>query len=97
MTVSVIFGNAFSFLISVIDQLQLIIHIPILNINIPANSMEFFSVAVPIVTYDVFENFEAYNDFIQLLTRSSNKEKKKRRLLKETKETKDDVLERITD
>ena len=32
--------------------------------------MEFFSVAVPLVTYDLLENFDTYNDFIELLTRS---------------------------
>ena len=32
--------------------------------------MEFFSVAVPIITYDLFQNFDLYNDFIELLTRS---------------------------
>ena len=36
--------------------------------------MEFFSIAVPIVTYDILENFELYNDFIKMLTRSNEEE-----------------------
>ena len=57
-------GTTLSFLISVVDQLQIIIHLPILNIQIPANGMEFFSIAVPIVTYDIFENLSFYLNFI---------------------------------
>ena len=58
---------------------------PILNIEIPANGMEFFSIAVPIVTYDILENFEPYNDFLEYLTRSqdtnkTSEENDKRRL-----------------
>ena len=64
MVISLFLGGSLSFLVSVVDQLQLIIHLPILNIEIPANGMEFFSLAVPIVTYDVLENIELYNNFI---------------------------------
>lgn len=64
MAMSLVMGGSASFLISAIDQLQLIIHIPILNIDIPANAMEFFTISVPIVTYDILENIDAYNSFI---------------------------------
>ena len=63
-------GTTLSFLISVVDQLQIIIHLPILNIQIPANGMEFFSIAVPIVTYDIFENLSFYLNFIKSFTRN---------------------------
>ena len=42
--------------------------------------MEFFTIGVPIVTYDILENFEPYNDFLEFLTRSRvDKIKKTRR------------------
>ena len=46
--------------------------------------MEFFTISVPIVTYDILENIDAYNDFIEVLTRSKSiaVDKKKRRMLK---------------
>ena len=33
--------------------------------------MEFFTLTVPIVTYDVLENIETYNEFILKLTRGT--------------------------
>ena len=50
------------------DQLQLIIHLPILNLIIPSNAMEFFSIIVPIVTYDLLESFEEYQIFIMYIS-----------------------------
>ena len=62
-------GGSFSLLVSVVDSLQLIIHLPLFNVDIPPNGMEFFTLTVPIVTYDVLENIEVYNNFILRLTR----------------------------
>ena len=70
MTQSMVLGGSLSFLVSVIDQLQIVIHLPVLNIEIPPNGMEYFSIIVPIVTYDLLENVDAYNNFIEMLTRS---------------------------
>ena len=51
-------------------------------VNFPANSMEFFTITVPIVTYDVLENFEYYNNFIQFLTRNIKENEGEDRLRK---------------
>ena len=61
--------------------------------------MEFFSIAVPIVTYDILENYELYNDFIKMLTRSSEvvEQDERRRLEEEVSETGKEILERISD
>ena len=67
-----VLGGSLSFLVSVVDQLQIVIHLPVLNIEMPPNGMEYFSIVVPIVTYDLLENIDAYNNFIKMLTRSKN-------------------------
>ena len=87
MSINMLLGGSVSFLLSIVDQLQIIVHLPILNLQIPSNGMEFFSISVPIVTYDLLENIEVYNDFLDLLTRSEKKGKKKKlRRLSESKE-----------
>ena len=58
----------------------------------PPNGMEYFSIIVPVVTYDLLENIDAYNNFIEMLTRSKNvvgdKEGKRRQLQFITEEEK---------
>jgi hypothetical protein len=39
-----------------INQLQMMIHLPMLNIVMPANVSKFFGVIIPIATYDVLES-----------------------------------------
>ena len=41
-----------------INPLQIVFHLPALNFGIPANLMEYFSVIVPVVNFDVTENLE---------------------------------------
>ena len=36
--------------------------------------MEFFSICVPIITFDLLENVDEYNDFIEMITRSREEE-----------------------
>ena len=101
IAISLIVSGSFSLMVSIIDQLQIIIHLPILNILVPANAMQFFSTAVPIVTYDILENYDLYNDFIKYLTRSGSTaaadESKTRRLQKFQELESKKILRRITD
>ena len=45
--------------------------------------MHFFATVVPIVTFDLLENIDEYNDVIQFLTRSSPSQSQDKRLLQE--------------
>ena len=46
-------GGTVSLLLSSFDQMQIFIHLPVMNLKIPANAMTFFSTIVPIVTFDL--------------------------------------------
>ena len=46
--------------------------------------MEFFSIIVPIVTYDLLENVDIYTDFIKYFTRNTEDGKMKKRKLEAT-------------
>ena len=48
--------------------------------------MEFFTTTVPIVTYDVLENIDSYNEFLLYLTRSKPMESQSSRRLAENDE-----------
>lgn len=50
-------------------------HLPALNFNFPSNAMEFFSIIVPVVNYDILDDFEPYQEF--LVSVSGEKETKK--------------------
>ena len=39
-----------------VRALQLILHLPLLNIIMPSNVMQIFEIIIPIVMFDVFEN-----------------------------------------
>lgn len=49
------FPGAASLLVSWINSLQILIHLPMLYIIIPANVSQFFGVIIPIVTFDVLD------------------------------------------
>mmetsp|Transcript_12386 Transcript_12386/g.19281 ORF Transcript_12386/g.19281 Transcript_12386/m.19281 type:complete len:218 (+) Transcript_12386:3359-4012(+) len=62
MVVSFI-ANAFlsgslSLVLGMVNSLQLIVHLPMLNVAIPANAMLVFKALIPIVTFDILENYE---------------------------------------
>ena len=71
---SMVMNGGASFLLQVIDQLQLVIHLPLLILRMPSNVMEFFSICVPIITFDLLENVDEYNDSIEMVTRSKKEE-----------------------
>jgi hypothetical protein len=41
---------------------------PALNFGVPSNLMEYYSIIVPIVNFDVLENYDWYQDFLDWLT-----------------------------
>lgn len=41
------------YMVSMINALQIILHLPIMNISVPANTMSTFENIVPIVAFDV--------------------------------------------
>jgi hypothetical protein len=45
-------------LLAFINSLQLILHLPIMNLKIPANALSFFQIVLPIVLFDILENIE---------------------------------------
>jgi hypothetical protein len=55
-------GNT-DLLVSVINSLQFIFHLPIMNIIFPANVMTFFDTMIPIVMFDVLADIPQAEDF----------------------------------
>jgi hypothetical protein len=45
-------------LLGFINSLQLILHLPIMNVKLPASSLGFFQIVLPIVLFDILENIE---------------------------------------
>ena len=39
-------------------------HLPLINIKFPGNSLKFFEIIIPIVNYDLLDDVKWYNDFI---------------------------------
>lgn len=43
-------------LLSMINSLQIIVHLPLLNVTVPANVMKIEELLIPIVMFDIFES-----------------------------------------
>ena len=46
-----------SYLFGVLNSMQLVLHLPIFNVIVPANVNEIFSIVIPVFTYDVLSEF----------------------------------------
>ena len=63
-----VFASSLIHMVSLINALQFIFHLPIMSIVFPANVMSFFSIMIPLVMFDVlsdvpfFESFFVAND-----------------------------------
>jgi hypothetical protein len=55
---NLIISGSLSQLLGFIDSLQLILHLPIMNIKIPASALSFFQIMIPIVLFDLLEGVE---------------------------------------
>ena len=57
-------------------------HIPAMDVTIPSNTMVYFGTLLPIVTFDLLRDIDAYNDFVASISRSSITDKTGFRMLK---------------
>ena len=62
--------GSLSFLIGALDQMQLMIHLPVLDISLPSNALNFFKVLVPIVNFDVMSEIDQYNNLLNQFSSS---------------------------
>ena len=51
-----------------------------MNFGFPSNAMEYFTIIVPIVNYDVLENVQTYEEFIVSISSQNDLKKPKRAL-----------------
>ena len=49
------FKGALYLILGMINSLQLILHLPIMNIVLPANVMTMFTILIPVVMFDITE------------------------------------------
>ena len=54
--------GGYEYMLSMINALQIILHLPIFNVAWPAPIMEFYKVIIPFVMFDIIESFESIND-----------------------------------
>ena len=45
-------------------------HMPIMDINIPSNAMTYFQTMVPIVTFDLMNSIEVYQEFVSSISKN---------------------------
>ena len=57
VALNVVFQGALSLIFGMINSLQLVLHIPIMRIVLPGNLMTVFAVLIPIVMFDVLQEF----------------------------------------
>jgi len=60
LILNVAFKGALSLVLGMINTLQLILHLPIMNTPIPANVMSMFSILIPVVMFDLLEEFHIF-------------------------------------
>ena len=56
--INVVFSQALALLLGMINSLQIIFHLPILYVVMPGNVQTLFQIMVPVVMFDILENFE---------------------------------------
>ena len=54
--INLLVAGSLSLILSMINSLQLIVHLPLINVSTPANVMSVVEVLVPIVMFDVLES-----------------------------------------
>ena len=59
---NLLFSQAFSIMLVMVNALQLTLHLPIMNIVFPENAMTYISTLFPIVMFDVLEDNQWFND-----------------------------------
>ena len=57
---NLVLAGSMKYFIGMVNSLQLIIHLPIFNVPIPANVSTFFEAILPIVMFDVLSDFQIF-------------------------------------
>ena len=60
-----------------IGIIQVVNHIPLMNINVPSNAINFYKMVIPIVNYDLLSNFDFYEDFLIRISRTATTQTEK--------------------
>ena len=50
-------------MVSMINALQMILHLPIMSIKFPSNTMNFYQAIKPFVAFDILDNNEIFESF----------------------------------
>ena len=82
------FGSALKILIQMIGIIQIVNHIPLMNIDVPSNAVSFYKAIIPVVNYDMLSNFDFYEDFLTRISRSKSSNSVPGRMLEELLEDK---------
>lgn len=53
---NLVMAGSLGHLLSMINSLQIIVHLPLLNVAVPANVMKIEELLIPIVMFDIFES-----------------------------------------
>ena len=51
--INIIIQGALNHFLQMMNQLQIIMHLPMMNTNMPSNNMKFFSAMMPITAFDI--------------------------------------------
>ena len=65
VALSFIASGGYDYMISMINALQIILHLPIFGVQWPAPIMDFYQIILPFVMFDVLESFESINNIFQ--------------------------------
>ena len=53
-------------MVSMINALQMILHLPIMSIKFPSNTMNFYQAIKPFVAFDLLDNNEVFESIFHL-------------------------------
>ena len=65
----IVFNSALGYLMQTISIIQIAFHIPLMNINFPANALTFFKIVIPFANYDLLGSFDWFNDALKSVSR----------------------------
>ena len=71
-----------------IGIIQIVNHIPMMNINVPSNTINFYKIIIPIVNYDFLGSFDWFNDILIAISRTKTEKEE---------ETDDDPNDKLPD
>jgi hypothetical protein len=59
----IVFTGAFALMLSMINPLQIIMHLSILHVPMPGNVQTLFQTLMPIITFDILENLDIFENY----------------------------------